>query len=52
MNALSLEAFGGARGLSFEQTTSFKQRLDKWFHLLPESLTSRKIVLPHHIGLQ
>jgi hypothetical protein len=52
MNALSLEAFGGARGLSFEQTTSFKQRFDKWFHLLPESLTSSKIVLPHHIGLQ
>jgi hypothetical protein len=52
INALSLEAFGGARGLSFEQTTSFKQRLEKWFHALPKPLSSGKIVLPHHIGLQ
>lgn len=52
INALSLQAFGGVSGLSLNQSTEFKQRLDQWFHALPEELTPGKIMLPHHVGLQ
>lgn len=52
INSLSLQAFGGVCGLSLEQSTDFKQRLDQWFNALPESLTPSRIMLPHHVGLQ
>jgi hypothetical protein len=52
LNALSLQAFGGACGLSLEQATTFKEQLDEWFYALPDSLTPGKIMLPHHFGLQ